>query len=207
MAERAQVTSVEAIEAFRASVVNYISKSRPILEDAIDDVLKTRDWLEQDQRAHWENQLKRRRRAVEEAEQAVFSARISNLREVSTAETQALIKARRALAEAEEKLRAVRKWTRDFDNRVGPMVKQLEQLRTMLGNTMPKAVGHLGAVVKALDAYANTSTATLLDAPPSSGADVASATVMQPSQLHPPAETASGQAADDTSAPPPEAQP
>jgi hypothetical protein len=165
MPERAQVTSIDAIEAFRAGIVNYIGKSRPVLEDAIDDVLRTRDWLEQDQRAHWENQLKRRRRAVEEAEQAVFSARISNLREVSTAETQALIKARRALAEAEEKFRAVRKWIRDFDNRVGPMVKQLEQVRTMLGNTMPKAVTHLAALVKSLDAYANTSTGTVLETP------------------------------------------
>jgi hypothetical protein len=165
MPERAQVTSIDAIEAFRAGVVNYVGKARPVLEDAIDDVLRTRDWLEQDQRAHWENQLKKRRRAVEDAEQAVFSARISNLREVSTAETHALIKARRALAEAEEKLRAVRKWIRDFDNRVGPMVKQLEQVRTMLGNTMPKAVTHLAALVKSLDAYANTSTGTVLETP------------------------------------------
>jgi hypothetical protein len=166
MAERAQVSSTDAIEAFRASIVSYVAKARPVLEDAIDDVLRTRDWLEQDQRSHWENQLKRRRRAVEEAEQAVFSARISNLREVSTAETQALIRARRALAEAEEKLRAVRKWTRDFDNRVGPMVKQLEQARTMLGNTMPKAAAHLGSLLKTLDAYTNTSAGAPLDAPP-----------------------------------------
>ena len=170
MPDRAQVSSIDAIEAFRVNVLNYISKSRPVLEDAIDDVLRTRDWLETDQRPHWENQLKKRRRAVEEAEQAVFSARISNLREVSTAETHALIKARRALTQAEDKHRAVRKWIRDFDNRVGPMVKQLEQLRTQLGNAMPKAVAHLGSLVKALDAYANMSSGTALQTPPSEAA-------------------------------------
>ena len=34
MAERAHVTSVEAIEAFRANLIAYLGKARPLLEDA-----------------------------------------------------------------------------------------------------------------------------------------------------------------------------
>ena len=34
------------------------------------------------------------------------------------------------------------------------MVAYIEVLRTMLGNTMPKAASHLAQVVKTLDAYA-----------------------------------------------------
>lgn len=155
MADRANVTSIDAIDSFRSGLINYVAKSRPLLEDAIDDVHRTRQWLQNDRRLFWEAQVRRRRKMLEEAEQAVFSARISNLREVSTAENAAVLKAKRALNEAEEKLRMIKRWTLEFDNRVDPLVKQLEQLRTALGNTMPKAAAHLAQIIKSLDAYAN----------------------------------------------------
>jgi hypothetical protein len=164
MADRAHVTSVEAIEMFRANLIAYVGKARPVLEDACDEVMRTRQWLQHDRRMHWENQLKRRRKILEEAEQALFGSRISNLREPSSAEMAAVTRAKRAFDEAEEKLRLVKRWTMEFDNRVQPLVKELEGLRTMLANDMPKAAAHLAQVVKTLDAYANvkaTSVATM----------------------------------------------
>jgi hypothetical protein len=160
MAEQAYVTSIAAIDLFRSGLIQYLSKTKPVLEDAIDDVFRTRQWLQHDRRIHWENQLKRRRKALEEAEQAVFSARIASLREVSSAENAAVLRCKRAVTEAEDKLRIIKRWTLEFDSRVEPLVKQLEQLRTVLGNTMPKGIAHLANVVKVLDAYANTSSAT-----------------------------------------------
>jgi hypothetical protein len=151
----AHVTSTDAIESFRASLIAYLGKARPIVEDASDEVMRTRQWLQQDRRTHWENQLRRRTRELENANQALYSARLANLREVTTAEQAAVLRAKRALNEAEEKLRLVKRWTLEFDQRVGPLVKQLEQLRTMLSNDMPKAAIHLAQVLKMLDAYAN----------------------------------------------------
>ena len=40
MAERAQVTSVEAIESFRASLIVFLSKVRPTLEEVSDEVMR-----------------------------------------------------------------------------------------------------------------------------------------------------------------------
>ena len=154
MADRANVTSVEAIELFRANLIAYIGKTRPVLEDGCDEVFRTRQWLQQDRRVFWENQLKRRRKILEEAEQALFGARVSNLREPTGAEMAAVTRAKRAVNEAEEKLRLVKRWTMEFDNRVQPLVKELEGLRTLLANDMPKAAAHLAQVVKMLDAYA-----------------------------------------------------
>jgi len=153
MAEKAHVSSSEAIEAFRASLIAYVGKTRPILEDGADEVSRTRQWLENDRRIHWENQLRRRTKTLEEAQQALFSSRLSNLRETTSAEQQAVNRAKRAVAEAEEKLKVVKRWTRDFDNHVDPLVKQLEGLRTMLANTMPKAAAYIVQTVKAIDAY------------------------------------------------------
>ena len=154
MAEQAHVTSIEAIEIFRAELIAYLSKTRPIVEDACDDVSRTREWIRTDRRIYWENQLRKRGRILEDAQQALFSAKLSNLREVRTAEQLAVLKARRSVEEAQTKLRKIKRWTRDFDHRVQPLVKELEHLRSLLGTDLSKAAVHLGQVVKALDAYA-----------------------------------------------------
>jgi hypothetical protein len=161
----AHVTSTDAIESFRAALIVYLSKVRPLLEDACDEVIRTRQWLQQDRRVHWENQLRRRTRELENAQQALYSARLANLRDETTAEQTALLRAKRAVAEAEEKLKLVKRWTMEFDQRAGPLVKQLEQLRTMLSNDMPKAAAHLSQVLKTLAAYVNVAAAAPVAAP------------------------------------------
>jgi hypothetical protein len=155
MAERAHVTSVDAIKSFKSSLIVYLSKARPTLEEISADILRLRLWLQDDQRMHWEGEIRRRSRKLEDAQQAMFSARISNLNTASAAEQLALTRAKRAMDEAQEKLRTVKRWTRDFDSRVEPMAKQLAKLQTMLSEEMPRAVAYLTHAISSLDAYAN----------------------------------------------------
>lgn len=154
MAERAHVSSVDALEAFRAQLVLYIGKARPTLEEVSADVTRTRLWLENEKRVYWENQLRKRKRDWDEAQAALFSSRLSNLRDETAAEVQAVHRCRRAYEEAEEKLKILRRWLRDFESRVQPLVKQMEKLHTILANDLPKAVTYLSEAVRALDAYA-----------------------------------------------------
>lgn len=153
MADHAHVSSIGAIEIFRAELIAYLSKTRPIVEDACDEVLRLREWIQVDRRAFWEKQARRRGRVLEDAQQALFSAKLSNLRDVRTAEQMAVVKARRSLEQAREKLTMIKKWTREFDHKVQPLVKELEHLRSLLGSDLPKAVLHLAQVIKMLDAY------------------------------------------------------
>lgn len=153
MAELARITSVEALDDFRASLIVYLTKVRPALEEISSDVLRIRMWLENDQRMHWENQIRQRRKKLEQAEQALFSARMATLREATDAETAAVHRAKRAMEEAEAKLRKVKQWSRDFDSRVEPLAKQLDQLRNMLTIDMPHAVAYLAQVIKTLSDY------------------------------------------------------
>ena len=171
MTERAHITSVEALESFRAGLIVYLSKTRPVLEDACDDVFRTRVWLQNDQRLHWEHEVRRRAKKLEEAEQALFSARLGNLREPTMAEHAAVQRTKRALAEAEEKLKRVKRWSIEFDHRAEPLVKQLEHLRTLLASDMPKAVAHLAQMIKLLDAYMGVSPSLSEPAPPSGTSD------------------------------------
>lgn len=153
MANQAKVTSVEALEGFRASLVLYLSKARPTLEEAADEVSRTRAWLQDDRRRHWETEVRRRARALEEAEAELFSSRLSSFREATAVQQLAVHKAKRALAEAEEKLDRVRKWNRDFENQADPLVKQVQGLHTFLVTDMAKAVAFLAQLIRTLEAY------------------------------------------------------
>ena len=154
MPQRAQVTSVEALESFRSSLIVYVSKARPVLDEVSGAVVRMRMWLQDEQRTHCENELRRCTRALQEAQQALFSARLSSFREETSAELMAVQRTRRAADEAEDKLRVLKKWNRDFDNRVEPLVKQMEKLQTVLAHDMVQAIAYLTQAINALHAYA-----------------------------------------------------
>lgn len=158
MSTRANVTSVEAIEAFRAQLIVYLSKARPALEDVSSDVSRTRSWLEHDQRQHWENQVRRHKKALDQAQQDLFSAEIAKLREVTVVERLAVNKAKRALEESEAKLRTVKKWSREFGGHVEPLAKRLERLHTVLVNDLPLAAATLAEISRVLHEYLHVTT-------------------------------------------------
>jgi chromosome segregation ATPase len=162
----ANITSVDALGAFRAALVLYLSKARPTLEEINSEVVRLRVWLESDRRIFWEKQVRRCALKLEEAKQAVFSAEMSRLRESTSAERTAVTKAQRDLAEAEAKLVNVRKWINDFESRVSPLAKQLERLQSFLSSGLPKAHAHLAESIRALEAYANMAPPASSSAPP-----------------------------------------
>jgi hypothetical protein len=152
----ANVRSSDAIEAFRSRLIIYVSKVRPLLDQAQDEVIRTREWIRTDRRQYWESELKKRKRHLEQTEQALFAAEFSNLRETTSAELLAVERAKRALADAEEKIRILKRWSLEFEHRVLPLLKHLERLQTTLSNDLPKGIEYLRHIIQAVDAYAET---------------------------------------------------
>jgi len=200
MPDRAHVTSVDALESFRSSLIVYLSKARPTLEEVSADVQRTRGWLDGEKRTFWESEFRRRGRALEEAQAALFSSRISKLRETSAAEQMAVQRAKRALDEADAKLRVVKQWNRVFDNRVDPLVKQMEKLHTVLANDMVGAVAYLAQAIDILHHYAE------IIVPPTTGAAPAEGSTPKHSQS-PIANSQAGAAPAESSTPKQEGQP
>jgi hypothetical protein len=156
MPQKAHVTSLEAIELFRSNLIVYLSQARPALDEVSAEVSRTRIWLEDEQRLHWESQMRRRMKELEQAQQALFSSRLGALRTETAAEQFAVHRAKEAVAQADLKLRILRKWNRDFESRVQPMVKQMEKLHMVLSNDMVKAVTYLNQAINTLSAYAQS---------------------------------------------------
>jgi len=156
MSGQAKITSVEALESFRAKLIIFLTQARSVLEEVSSEMSRTRQWLQNDQRAHWENELRRRERRLEEARQELFNASLASIQTGTTALLQLTVqRAQRAVLEAETKLRCLKRWDNELNDRSAPLMKQIEQLQGFLGADMTRAVAFLDQALKALEAYQN----------------------------------------------------
>jgi hypothetical protein len=161
MAAQAQVTSVEAIEAFRAKLIVFLGQARPVLEEVGNEMARMRLWLQNDQRMFWEQELRRRERRLEEAKQELFNAKVSSLPTGTAALLQMTVqRAQRAVHEAEAKLKLLKRWDTELDNRAAPLMKQIGQLHGFLATDMTRAVAYLDQILRTLDAYRSVGTSS-----------------------------------------------
>ncbi len=154
MTERAQVTSVAALESFRAALLVFLTHARASVDEARGDVLRTRLWLENDQTRYWENQLRIRGLALERAQAEMFGARMSKFGGDVQEKQAGVRRAKLALAESEEKMKLLKKSERELDHDSEPLLKQVEKLQSFLSGDMGLAVVQLNEFIKALEAYA-----------------------------------------------------
>jgi hypothetical protein len=153
MAQQAQITSVEAIELFRASLITFLSHARPALEEVSSEVMRTRVWLQHDQRRFWENELRQRNKKLEQAKQELTTARLSSFTETTALHQLAVRRAQQAVNLAEDKLKQLKHWDRELENRSAPLLKEVEHLHGYLVGELPRAIAQLSQIVRTLDAY------------------------------------------------------
>ena len=138
---------------FRAALIVFVSQARPALEEISSDVTRTRLWLENDQRRVWEGERRARNKKMEQAQQELFTARLSDFQETTSLLQMTFNRARRAVQDAEDKLVRLKKWDHELDNRAAPLLKEVEAMHSFLTAEMPKAIVYLSQVIRALDAY------------------------------------------------------
>lgn len=153
MAAPAHVTAADAPGAFRSRLIVFLATATRSLNEAHEEVRRTRQWIAHEQRMHWQSEIRRRQKRLDAATQELMAARLSSLRDSTAAQQAAVTKARAALHEAEEKLRRVIYWDRNFDLAVDPLVKSIGGLRSHLDQELPRGVALLAGAQRALDAY------------------------------------------------------
>jgi hypothetical protein len=156
MATEAKIRSIDALEQCRSSLIVFLTKARRGVDLVTDEVKRTRQWVTNDQMIFWETQCKKRLRHLEQVQQELMTARLSQFHETLTVRQMAVRKAKAHLEAAEEKLKRTKLWARNFDTHAAPLVKRLESLRQFLEYDLPKATHYLSQQQKTLDAYAET---------------------------------------------------
>ena len=156
MSAQAQVTSIESLESFRSDLIIYLGQMLPALDEASGEVMRMRHWLQVEQRGFWDDQLRRRRRKLEEAQGELFNKRISLMNDSTVLAQMELQRAQRAVAEAEQKIAALKKWALELERLAEPLVKQVDSLRGYLTGDLGMGVISLTEAIKSLDAYTQT---------------------------------------------------
>ena len=142
------------------------------VEESATDVARQQSWLDLDRHRHWEAELWRRQRKLDEVRQRLFQESIATQRGPASSLQMQVHRAEGAVEESRMKLGRIKAWSRNFENRSLPILKQIEQLQTVLTVDMAHAVNFLNQSLASLDAYASRS-----PRPPSSGTAVADATL------------------------------
>lgn len=154
MSDQVKISSIDALEAFRADLLQYIAKARVALEDMEGDVRRTQTWLDTDRVQHWGSQIKQWTKALDQAEQELYSANLTSPHAANAFQKMAVLKAKRNLEDAERKMALVKKWRQTFENRTTPLLRQLDPMFFIVGQQLPNGVQSLGESIKALQAYA-----------------------------------------------------
>ncbi|MBG87649.1 MAG: hypothetical protein CMO80_12210 [Verrucomicrobiales bacterium] len=163
MAQSANVTNTGALQRLRAALVIYIEKAGITIDEVTDDARRIRFWLQGEKLQYWKKEYKSRMKKLEEARSALLSARLGNLTEVSMLHQMAVKRAERDYHEAEEKIRKIKRWLRDYEQKILPMLKQLDKFRTVVSADLPKGVAYLDGALDALEAYNQIKAPTMND--------------------------------------------
>jgi len=158
MSGSAQVRSIDALDAFRAQLVIYLEKARPVVDEIGGDLRRMQLWLETDRLQHWQRETLRRTRVLEAAQQALLSARIATFREATPLEQNAVQAARRSLEEAQDKLRVLKRWIREFGPQTESFARQIGALDSSLAQDLPRAIAYLTETLRLLEDYSDRHT-------------------------------------------------
>ena len=180
MSQQARITSVDALDALRASLVIFVTKAREAVDTSRDRVRRTRNWLQHEQRLHWENEIRKRQRHLDQAVQDLYSARLTKLTGAIAIREAVVRKAKAAVEEAHTKLRNVKKWNQNFDATADPLMKKLDGFRDYLDHEMPDAITFLYRARDILDAYTERNAPVENPAPAAADASADTAGVPQP---------------------------
>ena len=155
MSDQVKISSIDALEAFRADLIQYVEKARVALEDAEGEVRRTRTWLDMDRIQHWAGRCKQRTKQLEQAEAELYNATLT-----SPQESHAFQKMARAQGPAQtgggrgENARASNNGGRPSKTAPRPLLRQLDPMFFLVGQQLPKGIHSLGEAIKALQAYA-----------------------------------------------------
>ncbi len=150
---QANVTDIDALERFRSSLILFLERAGLALDEVGEEVKRTRIWLQTEQSLKLAHERKRRQRELEQLEQEMFTARLSDLAQKKTGMQMQINKKRREIGELEGKIRAVKGWLRNFDSVVETEARQAEKLRQHLDIEMARAVISLTESLRQLRGY------------------------------------------------------
>lgn len=156
MDSQARVASLDRFQDFRAAYAKFGDAAQQILLGVEIEIRRMMDWLEKDQVAYWKGEIRRREDKVNEARGALHRKRITASFGNVAADTDELVALRRAqarLAEAEAKLREVKRWYLIVEQEISEYRGPAQQLSNILDADVPRALASLDRMMEVIESY------------------------------------------------------
>ncbi len=159
----ANVHAIHVLEDLRSALVRFRTESQDALRVIEQETRRTLEFLAEAE-ARWKGEVQRREEVVRRAASALARCQASGYCDQEgryhppdcRAQEQALLRAKRDLAEAQAKLRAVREWIRLVQQTAEEYRKEARRLAGLLNEDLPKATGQLARKVAILQIYTDT---------------------------------------------------
>ncbi len=162
MAEGARVDSIETLQAFKAALWKFQESAQMALGDAESDVNRVLMWVENEQDAFWQGQIRKAEQAVVRCKEVVRMKTVfkdaTGRQQSAVDEMKALQVAQKRLVEAQGKLVLVRKWARQLQKEIEMYKGGVQRFATSLLSELPSAAAHLESLAAKLDAYLSLQT-------------------------------------------------
>ena len=198
----AGVHSVAALEELKNVVTKFQTEAKEALAVTDMTVHRSLEWFQHDLLKQWQSEFRKREEAVTNARADLERCRMQSFGDRTpdcTDQKVALKKAQIRLEEAEQKIKAVKKWSRILEEEVGEYRGPAQELANVIAGDLPKAVAELNRMLLALEAYMS------VKAPP--GAAVSMAVGAEPTGVQSAAPNAAAPASQAPGSPSPAAAP
>jgi hypothetical protein len=156
MSGSAQIQSIEAVGLLSGALRRFAEESSVALIDLDLELNRALQWIHEDRRDYWADQIRRAWEQINEARQELdrsMANAIGGQRPTCHEERKALERAKRRLRLAEEKAEAVRRWTHAADRESLQFRVAAGQLTGWLQAEFPQAIAALGRMRTALEFY------------------------------------------------------
>lgn len=154
---RAHVSSIDSIRTFKAAVLTFAEEVGNALHEVNSDVARTLVWLEKDQKAHWERQVRIRSELVARAKSELYRKQMTSSskegKPSTVDEVRALKKAEARLDESHQKIRAIKRWSTQMQREMIVYRGQSASLAGAVHRDLPQAIMVLDKIVDNLESY------------------------------------------------------
>lgn len=169
MSRTARVKSIEVLQTIAVALKRFRGEASSAMDDLDVEFQRAMEWIHHDRKEYWTRERRKAEDRVAEAriqlKQAQSARSVADYRPTCVDEQRALERAKQRLQIAEQKVKAVQRWTNAIEQAINNCRRARTQFVVWLDTDMPKAVALLNRMSDTLEHYTTLEAPTNPDAP------------------------------------------
>ncbi len=155
MADSAKVSSLDAIRDFKVAVVGFAEEATVALSEATSDAQRGVWYITNECKSHWQRELKKRTEKLNQAKAELFKKQMetNDTRTSAVVERKHVARCEAAVTQAEEKLRAIKRWTTELERQFMIFKAGVQGISNIVAGDLPNAAARMQRMILALEKY------------------------------------------------------